>query len=381
MKHSPAHHTQHAEPGSLLRASELETTARWLLAHQQASGEILWCENGKSDPWDMIHAAMGLATLGRVDAARAAYRFLARTQEPSGGWAAERVGGAVTRISQESNHAAYIAMGLWHSQLAAPNADFLAALWPTLARAIDWVVSLQLPSGAIAWASKNGKVWRAPLVTGSSSIHGSLVCALRIAERLDHDRPEWRRALHRLTRVLRDEHLGSDVFTNTDLPEKPGRYSMDWYYPVLGGALRDDAARARLLDPTLAPAFMEEGVGCRCVRDQPWYTVAETCELVLSLDAAGLPTRAREVLGWTRAQRTENGAYWTGATHPEGIIFPEGEQTTWTASAVVLATDALRDDSATSAFFRELGELDTSNARREPALRAPFEEIPTAPAE
>lgn len=362
----------------LLRARELDATAQWLLAHQEPSGEILWSKGGKSDPWDMTHAAMGLTTLGRVDAARAAYRFLARTQEPNGAWAAERVGGVVTRISHETNHAAYLAMGLWHAHCAAPDVDFLAELWPTLERAIDWVVSLQLPSGAIAWASKNGKVWRSPLITGSSSIHGSLVCALRIAERLDHDRPSWRKALHKLTRVLRD---AGDVFTDTDLPEKPGRYSMDWYYPVLGGALRGEAASARLLDAREWPAFVEEGVGCRCVRDQPWYTVAETCELVLALDAAGLRERARAVLGWTRAQRTDNGAYWTGATHPEGIIFPEGEQTTWTASAVVLATDAVRDDSATSAFFRDLGEVDEPATRLPPAHRTPFDEAPTSPAE
>src|SRR5205085_10867765 len=123
------------------------------------------------------------------------------------------------------------------------------------------------------------------LVTGSSSIHGSLVCALRIAERLDENRPKWRAALRRLARVLQRDMT---VFEDTDLPEPPGRYSMDWYYPVLGGALRGVAGRARLLDPALMTAFVEEGVGCRCVRDQPWYTVAETCELVLALDAVGL---------------------------------------------------------------------------------------------
>ncbi|HEX7479458.1 MAG TPA: hypothetical protein VF331_16765 [Polyangiales bacterium] len=365
---------------ALLRDEEMEATANWLAAHQQASGEILWSENGKSDPWDHVHAAMGLAARGRIDAAKAAYRYLASIQEPSGAWAAERVSGVVTRVSQESNHAAYIATGLWHLHTAAADADFLAELWPTLQRAIAWVVDMQLPSGAIAWASKNGKVWRSPLVTGSSSIHGSLVCAIRIAERLGHDRPDWRLARLRLSHVLRHD---MDVFSNTDLPEKPGRYSMDWYYPVLGGALRHAAGRARLLDAELAPAFMEEGVGCRCVRDQPWYTTAETCELVLALDALGLHERAEQVLSWTRAQRTENGAYWTGATHPEGIIFPEGEQTTWTASAVILAADAVQKDSATSRFFEQLEghDLELSNHRGQRPHRTPFEEVPTSAAE
>lgn len=361
----------------LLRAAERRKTAEWLAAHQQASGEILWSKDGKSDPWDHVHAAMGLAALDRIDAAKAAYRWLASIQEPSGGFAAERVGGHVTRVTQETNHAAYVATGLWHLYCAQPDVDFLAELWPCVERAIDWVVSLQLPSGAIAWASKNGKVWHAPLVTGSSSIHGSLVCALRIAERLDENRPGWRAALRRLSRVLRHDLA---AFEDTDLPEPPGRYSMDWYYPVLGGALRGISGRARLCDPEWVRAFVESGVGCRCVRDQPWYTVAESCELVLAMDALGLRDQAREMFGWTRAQRTPDGAYWTGATHPEGIVFPEGEQTTWTASAVILAQDAISGKSATSSFFRELAGTEFE-AVRERHHRHPFEEVPSQPAE
>jgi hypothetical protein len=363
---------------ALLRASEQRQTADWLAAHQQSSGEILWSHDGKSDPWDHVHAAMGLAALGRIAEAKAAYRYLATIQEPSGGFAAERVGGHVTRISQETNHAAYIATGLWHLYCAEPDADFLAELWPNVERAIDWIVSLQLPNGAIAWAQKNDKVWRSPLVTGSSSIHGSLVCALRIAARLDENRPLWRAALRRLARVLQKDMA---VFDNTDLPEPPGRYSMDWYYPVLGGALREHAGRARLCDPELMKAFVEEGVGCRCVRDQPWYTVAETCELVLALDSLGLTEQAKRILGWTRAQRTEHGSYWTGATHPEKIIFPEGEQTTWTASAVILAHDAVCGDSSTSSFFRDLDGAEFELHARERALRTPYEEVPSQPAE
>ena len=367
------------EEGSLLQAKEREITAEWLASHQQPSGEILWSIDGKSDPWDHVHAAMGLVALGRSDAARAAYRYLATIQEPNGAFAAERVGGHPTRKSHETNHAAYLATGLWHLYRATGDVDFLAELWPALDRAIQWVVSLQLPNGAIAWAEKNGKVWRAPLVTGSSSIHGSLVCALRIAERLDRDRPAWRSAWRKLVRVLRHD---MSVFSNTDLPEAPGRYSMDWYYPVLAGALRGHAGREWLLDPQLSAAFVEEGVGCRCVRDQPWYTVAETCELVLALDAIGQRERARRILAWTRAQRQANGAYWTGATHPEGIVFPEGEQTTWTAAAVIIAHDAVLDDSATSGFFRELDPVDIeSGVTRVERHRKPFEDAPTSPAE
>jgi hypothetical protein len=284
--------------------------------------------------------------------ARAALRYLARIQEANGAWMARRLNGEVTDRTQESNHAAYVATGLWHLYCAQPDVDFLHEMWPVIDSAIDLVVSMQEPSGAISWAiNPEGKIWRAPLLAGSASIYGSLVCANRIAERLGHDRPDWRRARARLGRALRED---MDVFMEADLPEKPGRFSMDWYYPVLGGALRGAAGRGRLSDPAWSRAFVEDGVGCRCVRDQPWYTVAETCELVVAHAACGLTERAREILSWMGWQRTENGAYWTGMTYPDKVVFPDGEQTTWTAASVLLATDAVLGVSATSEFFRNL---------------------------
>jgi len=362
-----------SEATSLLSASEIQATVDWLEAQQKPTGEIPWMPGGKMDPWDHVHSAMGLMAFGRVDAALRAFAFMVDTQEEDGGWAAERRGGKVTRITQESNHVAYIATGVWHAYSHTKDLSFLRSMWPTVERAIELVLSMQLPSGAIAWAHKNGDVWKAPLLTGCSSIHGSLVSAIRIAERLGMERPHWRKARERLARVLRHQQA---VFTETDLPEKPGRHSMDWYYPVLGGAIRAEAGRKRLLDAALTSAFIEEGVGCRCVKDKPWYTIAETCELVLALDAAGLTERARQVLGWTRWLRTESGAYWTGATYPAHEIFPEGEQTSWTAAAVLIATDAVQMQSATSGFFRALGDdHESARARPEAPARSVYDDI------
>ncbi len=360
-----------------LSQAQLEATTEWLVARQKPSGEIPWADGQKMDPWDHVHSAMGLTAMGRVEQARAAYAYMVEAQDDNGGWAAERRGGKVTRITQESNHAAYFASGVWHLYCRVPDPRFLQEMWPALDRAMELVLSMQLPSGALAWAQKNGKVWPAPLLTGSSSVHGSMVCAIRIADRLGHERPEWRRARERLARVLRYHPA---AFSETDLPEKPGRHSMDWYYPVLGGALRGELGRKRLLDAALNAAFVEEGVGCRCVKDQPWYTVAETCELVLALHACGLLQRASDMLAWTVRQRTQDGAYWTGMTHPAGEIFPEGEQTSWTAAALLLASDAVRGQSATSAFFASLSgdDLEPARAWQEPAGRPGYDELQTA---
>jgi hypothetical protein len=349
-------------PRRPLTPEQIETTTDWIIEQQEPSGEIPWWRGGKMDPWDHTHSAMALTVSGRRDESMAAFRFLTDTQSPSGAWPCQRTAGVVTDETTETNHAAYVATGLWHYFTATGDIDFLAECWPTVERAIDFVASMQADHGAICWAADpDQKVWRDPLLTGSSSIHGSLVCAIRIAERLDHDRPRWREARERLARVLRTD-LG--VFTAVTLPEPVGRYSMDWYYPVLGGAVRGEGARRRLLDPSAAEVFVAEGVGLRCVSDAPWYTVAETCEFVLALAACGLTDRAMQVFSWMRPFRHDSGAYWTGKTHPEGVFWPE-ELNAWTAATVVLAADALAQDSPTSDFFETLSgdDLDDCASR------------------
>jgi hypothetical protein len=351
-----------------LTTTEIETTGAWIAAHQRPSGEIPWCAGGKTDPWDLVHAAMGLTMARRFAEAAAAFRFLARTQNEDGSWPAEWRGEVVSNATRETNHAAYLAAGLWHLHVAQPDPDLLAELWPTVEGAIDFVVRMQEPCGGIAWAlDAEGRPWRAPLLTGTSSIHGSLVCAVRIAERLGHDRPAWRSARDHVVRLLRWDRAR---FERDDLPEPQGRHSMDWYYPVLGGALRGRAGREHLLDAERTGTFLEDGVGCRCVKDRPWYTVAESCELALAFDAVGLTGRARQIVSWMRALRTEEGGYWTGITHPDGIRWPEGEQTTWTAATVLLAHDAIAGESATRNFFRELAGEELGIVAPPPAPRA-----------
>ena len=113
---------------------------------------------------------------------------------------------------------------------------------------------------------------------------------------------------------------------------------MDWYYPVLSGALSDAQASERLA--TRWDDFVIEGFGCRCVDDAPWVTVAETAELIMALKAHGRDDQAEDMLGWLAQFRDENGAYWMGMQIEEKVFWPM-ERPAWTAGAVILATDAV----------------------------------------
>ena len=97
---------------------------------------------------------------------------------------------------------------------------------------------------------------------------------------------------------------------------------------------------------------MVPGLGVRCVADQPWVTVAETCELVLALDACGMPAEAAEVFAAAQRLRQGDGSYWTGWQYGNRAPFP-AERSSWTAAAVVLAADALAGFSGGAAIFRD----------------------------
>jgi hypothetical protein len=333
-----------------LSRDQLRTTAGWIAAHQRDDGAIPWFRGRKMDPWDHVQSAMGLTAAGLLEEAKAAFRFLAATQDSGGAWPAASNCTSVIDSTRETNHAAYLASGLWHYYCGSKDPDLLAELWPTVDRALGFVLGMQAPDGSIYWATDGGgSVWSAPLLAGCASMYGSLVSAVRIADRLGHDRPAWAEGMRRLGRVLRNR---PEVFLKADVPEPPGRYSMDWYYPVLGGALRGSPARLRL-DRGFGE-FTAAGRGCRCVNDREWFTVAETSELVIALEAVGLRDRALELFEWAQQLRLDDGGYWMGITYPNRLFWPP-ERPTWTAATIILAADALEDDSPTSGFFRGLG--------------------------
>jgi hypothetical protein len=336
-----------------LSGREWDATVHWIADHQRSDGAIPWFPGGKMDPWDHVECVMALTVAQRYDAAKAGFRYLANTQDADGAWAAASFADEIIDPTRDTNHAAYLAAGLWHYYRGSRDVDFLAEMWPTLDRAIDFVLRLQDESGAIWWGMDDkGNVWPAPLLTGCSSIHGSLLCAVRIAALLDHDKPTWSSAHVRLGNLLRN---GDEFFVNAPIVDPVGHYSMDWYYPILGGAIRGEDAYSRLDHgrPTFLDAA-DAGIGCRCVVDRPWYTAAETCELIMALDACNLVDEAQALFEWVHTLREQSGGYWTGITHPDRILWPE-EQPTWTAASVILAADTLTGESPTSSFFRDLG--------------------------
>ena len=172
----------------------------------------------------------------------------------------------------------------------------------------------------------------------------SLRCAVAAAEQLGQERPDWELAAGRLAHAV---GCCPEAFEPKD------RWAMDWYYPVLSGALVGAPARARMAERWAQ--FVMDGRGVRCVSDRPWVTAAETAECVMALDAAGLGHEALRLFDWVQAFRHDDGSYWTGCVYPDGVQFPGGERSTYTSAAVVLAADTLAGTGSTAGLFRGEG--------------------------
>ena len=145
---------------------------------------------------------------------------------------------------------AYIAVGVFHDYLLTRDAAFLDCMWPTVAAAIDFALNLQAPGGEIHWAiSPEGDIDPMALLTGSCSVYMSIKCALAIAGHLGHCRTDWQAGMARLERAIRFKpHLFNVA---------KSRFSMDWFYPVLVGAV------IRQSGPTAHQPALEEIRGQR----------------------------------------------------------------------------------------------------------------------
>ena len=317
----------------MLTPEQIAETAAGIAAMQESDGAIPWTTGEHTDVWNHVEGAMALVVGGQLDAAASAYDWCARTQRPDGSWPMKFVQGAVEDPSTETNMSAYIAVGVLHHWVIRQDRAFLERMWPVVRRALDLVVDLQLPFGGIAWsrewdADGPSKINGEALLAGSSSIYQALRCGVALAELMDEPQPEWELAGGRLGHALR-EHRDQFLDKST--------FSMDWYYPVLGGAVRGPAADAMIASQW--DTFVVDGLGIRCVSTNPWITGAETCELAMALAAIG-DDRASMLFADMQYLRTDRGEYWTGFVFPANVNWPV-EQTTYTAAAVILAWDVL----------------------------------------
>ncbi|HZT65340.1 MAG TPA: hypothetical protein VFA11_06080 [Acidimicrobiales bacterium] len=330
-----------AVPG-VISADQVAQTADSIAAVQLPSGMIPWFPGGHADPWNHVEAAMALTVAGRLAEAEDAYAWLRDAQHADGWWCTYYLAEGVEEPRRDTNVISYVATGCWHHYLSTGDRGFLEWAWPMVRSAVSFALRYQLPGGELIWSvDPDGTPGRFALLTGTASAYFSVRCAIAIAEELGDDQPEWELAAGR---------LAHSVARRPDAFEPKERWAMDWYYPVLCGALSGAAGRARISERW--GEFVMNDRGVRCVSDRPWVTAAETAECVLTLDALGWREDAVRLLSWVQSLRDVDGSYWTGRVYPERANFPGGERSTYTAAAIVLAANALGGSGPAAGLFR-----------------------------
>jgi hypothetical protein len=329
-------------PG-VISAREVLATSGSIAEVQRPDGMIPWFEGGHCDPWNHVESAMALTVAGLDDEAVRAYLWLADTQLPEGAWFNYYLADSGVKDPRlDTNVCAYIATGVWHHYVSTGDKGFLEEIWPVIDRALGFVLRWQVANGTVRWSvDPDGRCQQYALLTGSSSIYHALRCGVACAELLGKERPDWELAAGRISHA---------VAHTPNCFEPKDEFAMDWYYPVLAGALEGKKAEDRI--DAWWDTFVMEGLGVRCVSTGPWVTAAETAECALALDAVGRRDRALDLLTWAQGLRCQDGSYWTGMVFPECITFPFEERTTYTAAAIVLAADALSGATPASGLFR-----------------------------
>lgn len=312
-----------------------KSSVEYILKVQNQDGSIPWEVNKKLDPWDHIEAAMGLSVAGKKEEAENAFLWLKANQLSDGSWYSEYFMSSPVTKRKETNFSAYIATGLWHYYLIFEDENFLKFMLPTITKSVNFVASMQTEQGDIYWASEEDKeILDDSLITGSSSIYKSLECASAIFNLLGESS---------LKTDISKKNLKNSILNNPERYdrswESKSRYSMDWYYPILCGLYNDKKSIKDI--ETKWSKFIVDDMGCKCVEEEPWVTVAESSELVVALVKIGLRKEALKIFNSLHQWRDkQDGLYWTGYVYKDKKFWPV-EKPTWTAGAVLLAADAL----------------------------------------
>ena len=291
---------------------------------------------------------MALRVGGLTPAATRAYEWLRGDPARRRLLADEAVGGRPGRPTRRRDQHARLRRRRRLAPLAGRPATtaFARPMWPAVRRALDFVLGLQPPRGEIALGAGRGRQRRrrTRCCPAASSIHQACAARSRSPSWLDDPQPDWELAAG-------PARARGGRGTRSAFADK-SRFSMDWYYPVLGGAVRGQDARPPA-GGGAGTTFVVPGLG-RPLRRRPsrGSPAAETCELVARAGRAGRRATGR----WSCSRRAAPARTRTAPTGP-GYVFADqaplaGERSTWTAAAVVLAADALSRTTRGAGIFR-----------------------------
>ncbi len=308
---------------------------------QLKSGAIPSNKDNSHDPWDHIESIMGLNFLQDKESADLAFDWLKNNQNADGSWYSKYLDEKPIELNKPTHYSPYISVAALHHYKIFSDKKKLSELWKTISLALDFSINLQNPNGTIPWSvDKNNKIEEDFLITGSSSILKSIECAIKISRILEEgDNNSWIRAYKSLAMAIKNPKGLFDVTIDRS------RFSMDWYYPIISGALSSEEKDFYI--KKILKDFYVDGLGIKCVREEPWVTVAETSEFIITLVISNRLEEARKIFSEAMNITDENDVPYMGWQYEQNIFWPE-EKPSWTSAALILAADSIYNFSSGS---------------------------------
>tara|TARA_B100001250_G_scaffold378074_1_gene367650 strand:+ start:102 stop:1151 length:1050 start_codon:yes stop_codon:yes gene_type:complete len=329
-----------------LNRNLFESLGNYIKSIQLESGAIPSNKDGSHDPWDHIESIMGLNFVNEKESSKLAFEWLIKNQNTDGSWFSKYNDNHPIEKNKSTHFGPYISVAALHFYKVFEDKEFLEYLWPNIKLALKFSLSLQIPNGTIPWSvDENGQIEEDYLLTGSSSILKSIECGIAISKLLNDQEniTNWTKSYESLSNAIKDP-IGK-----FDLLQDRKRFSMDWYYPILSGCLNDKEKNYYI--ERVFNDFYIKDIGIKCVTEEPWITVAETCEFIIALMISGRGEDAKKLLLDILNICDENYIPYMGWQYEENIFWPK-EKPSWTSAAAILAADTVLDFSKASDLFK-----------------------------
>jgi hypothetical protein len=289
---------------------------------------------------------MGLNIYKDIEASKSAFNWLTHHQNSDGSWYAKYYKTDAIEKNKPTHFSPYIAVAALHFFRIFKDINFLQSIWSSIELAVNFSVELQQDNGTIPWSiNNNSQIENDYLLTGCSSILKSIECGIALSKILNETEniEKWKKAHLLLSNAIQDPDGKFDLIKDRK------RFSMDWYYPILSGCLKQDE-KSHYINKIFKDFYLD-GIGIKCVIEEPWVTVAETSEFILALMCAGYDDEAKRLLFDVINISDEEGIPFMGWQYEQNIFWPE-EKPSWTAAALMLSADCVFDYSDASDLFK-----------------------------
>ena len=307
---------------------DLKSAKDWIMSNQNDKGAILWDQKGKWDYWDHCECLIALAIYQEWDAFDKGIHFCLGQLDKKGLVKSEYINEKVTKDFIEAHHTAYIFLPLLQKYLIDQDLDYLKSFRTEIHLIYAALRKFKREDGFYFWAQDKNGFSDNSLITATCSIELS------------------RRAYNRICEIIGDKDYldASEAITSESLKSKKfnrdgidrSRFSMDAYYPLLCNCGKKTDAEKVL------QKFYVEGMGVKCVAEEPWVTLAESSECVIALFKIGMKAEASKIFSEILKYKNSSGYFPTGYQYDLDIFWPD-ENSTWTNAAIIMAADCLYD--------------------------------------